>query len=204
MGDTSGAVTSKRRRQSGKSGRSSGLPPPLASAACRMCWEMTDLGCGCRALTEQPALIYLLLLSSLLSQSSCCQEQLSHTCRSPAPGSPALLKCCFPPWGAKPALPASVLGRNTQDRCYQEKYQCQLPLKLRQAVANLCCTLTSVLFPLPSTPQVNLMRTLSSHLCSRETTEQAKMLLTLQECAELGSEFAQDCLRRQNHPPGAI
>lgn len=64
---------------------------------------------------------------------------------------------------------------------------------------------TSSLFPLHFTPQVNVMRTLSSDsFCLRETTEQAEMLLTLQECAELGSEFPKDCLRREKHPPGAI
>lgn len=96
---------------------------------------------------------------------------------------------------------------------------------LGQPVVNLCCTpnpdpvgwlcftstftsrlrTMSSLFPLHLTRQVNLMRTLSSDtFCFREITEQAKMLLTLQECAELGSKFAKDCLRRQNHPPGAI
>lgn len=131
------------------------------------------------------ALIYLLPPFSLLSHSVCCQQQLSHTSSmklelSPAPGSPVpyaarQLECCFPawaghsPWRAKPALAAAALwgaasdsGRDTRDRCHPEKYQRQLPASLRQAVANLCCALTSSLFPLHSTPQVNLMRTLSS------------------------------------------
>lgn len=120
MGGTSGAVSSKSRRHS--QGNQAGAQGShhrwhrLGAECVGSSSEMTNLGCGCRVLTEQPALIYLLLLS-LLSQCACCQEQLSHTATSPAPESPELPKRCFPagaghsPWGqSQPSQPGTQEG----------------------------------------------------------------------------------------------
>lgn len=142
---------------------------------------MTNLGCGCRALTEHQHWF-----------TCCCFSPFwVRLCAASCPTQPARL-----------CSAASLPGHHTQHRCHQQKHQWQLPPDRQwQTCAGPSVLTLSPPFHAPSKSDED---TVLWHPCSTETTEQAKKLLTLQECAELGSEFAKDCLRRQNHPPGAI
>lgn len=154
VGDTSGAVTSKRRPSQGTAAQGSQhLWHQLGAERVGGSSEMTNLGCGCRALTEHQHWFICCCFSPfwvrLCAARSSCPTQPARLCSAAS----------LPGQHTAPGCTASAWGRDTQHRCYQQKHQWQLPADRQWQTCAGPSVLTLSLHP---TPQVNLMRTLSS------------------------------------------